>query len=69
MENIKKASDDIYENVIKTNMRYVQLEDGFFGFSLYSKKILIKNSFVTNIKNTSNDRKKVTLLVALIFLS
>lgn len=66
MENIKKASDDIYENVIKTNMRYVQLEDGFFGFSLYSKKILIKNSFVTNIKNTSNDRKKVTLLVALI---
>ena len=66
VENIKKASNDIYENIIKTNLRYAKLEDGFFGFSLYSKKILIKNSFITNIKNAWNERKKITLLVALI---
>ena len=65
-ENIKNASENIYENIVKNNLIFVKLEDGYFGITLYSKKILIKNSFIMNIKNSTNERKKVTLLAALI---
>ena len=65
-ENIDKALDDIYENIIKKNIKFVKLERCFYGITLHNKKILITNSFQTNLDNCQNERIKVSLFAGLI---
>lgn len=65
-KNIKSALENIYEEIIKKNIRIVQLEKGYFGVTIYSKKIFISNGFIRNIKDISNLDTRVTYLAGLV---
>jgi hypothetical protein len=64
-ENIPKALKDIYEQVVK-KMKFIKMEEGYLGVTIYSKKIFITNLFVKNIYGENDDQKKMTYLVGLI---
>ena len=66
MNNIKLATKYIYEYIIKKNLKFVKLEPNYLGITLYNKKILITNSFLSNIYSSPNERKKITLIATLI---
>ena len=57
-ENIEKATKNIYENIIKKNLKFVKLKSGYYGITLYSNKILISNIFIEKIKTTSKKKNK-----------
>ena len=40
-KNIEIALNEIYENIIKKNMKLAKLEKGYYGETIYSKKIFI----------------------------
>lgn len=65
-KNIESILDDIYEKIIKKNMKIVRLEKGFFGVTIFSKKILISNSFIININNSVKYEMRVTFLAGLL---
>ena len=65
-ENIELALNEIYEKIIKKNMKIVKLEKRHFGMTIYSKKIFISNSFISNIKNSTMLEMSVTFLAGLL---
>ena len=65
-ENIEKALNDIYEEIIKKNMKIVTLEKGYFGVTIYSKTIFISNAFIRNIKDLTLLETRVTYLAGLL---
>lgn len=65
IENIEKELNNIYETIIK-KMKFSKFENGFYGVTIYSKKILISNSFYEEINKEKNDRRKLSLLSVLI---
>ena len=65
-ENIKTALNSIYDKIVKKNIRFVKLEKNYFGVTIYSKKILISNVFIKNIKEFRNPEAKVTFLGGLV---
>ena len=65
-KNIDLVLNDIYEEIIKKNLKIVKLEKGHFGTSIYSKKIFISQSFIKNIKESEKQEKSITILAMLI---
>ena len=65
-KNIGSALDDIYENIIKKNMKLTKLEKGYYGVTIYSKKIFISNELTKNILESSFYETKVTYLGGLV---
>lgn len=64
-DNILKALKDIYEQVVK-KIKFIKMEEGYLGVTIYSKKIFITNLFIQNIYGENDDQKKMTYLVGLI---
>jgi len=65
-ENIKIALNSIYDEIVKQNIRFVKLEKGYFGVTIYSKKILISNVFIKNIRELIHFETRVTFLGGLV---
>ena len=64
-DNILKALKDIYEQVVK-KIKFIKMEEGYLGITIYSKKIFITNLFIQNIYGENDEQKKMTYLVGLI---
>ena len=65
-KNIENALNEIYENIIKKNMKLAKLEKGYYGVTIYSKKIFISNELTKNILESSFNETKVTYLGGLV---
>ena len=65
MENIEKALNNVYDNVIK-NLKFSKLEPFYYGVTLFNKKMIISNNFINNINRSQQDRKKVSYLAGLV---
>ena len=65
-KNIEIALNEIYENIIKKNMKLAKLERGYYGVTIYSKKIFISNELTKNILESSLYEEKVAYLGGLV---